>query len=525
MEIKDIIRRKFPVFFLLVFSLLVLLSCSAASPLYQSHDWTDANTYLTMGRGLLRGMAPYRDLFDHKGPMLYAIYALGALIDPKGFGGVFLLQWTGLFGTLWWLYQTARLFAAERRAMVCACAMPFFLFAAGIYYLPQNLDYGGGSAEEFCLPLFALSLWLVSRRGCRRERMRRDFLILGLSMGTVFQIKLNLTLFWAGLLLPVFLHLWAKKRWKISLIYGVQVLCGLLFSLLPYVLYALATGSLGDYVRAYIVFNHSYAVGAGGGLVWLAKRMLLQAYQTLQGTPMAAVSVLGGLLGICGIKDGSIWWKGSMCGALAALGAAVFVGRVMPYTLLPLTMFSFFAVLSLIVRVPVQKTGWGRREAYLLCTGLLLAAVIQNQTIFYKPWFCSDVPTCQQQIAQRIRSGPVKEPTLLEAGMLNRGFYNELGMIPTVRYFYLPNVTYAQSPEILDSQLEYILAGEMDYVILQGSSPDFSSQNPPQEEAIARLFRAAFAHYRLECIVPGTGAVDHLYYYLFRQREKSPAAY
>ncbi len=247
MERKDAGKNTSHVLFLLVFSLLVLLVCSATSPLYQSHDWTDANTYLTMGRGLLKGAVPYRDLFDHKGPVLYAIYALGALLDPKGFGGVFLLQWAGLLGTLWCLFRIGRLFVQEGRALVCACVAPVFLFTAGIYYLPQNLDYGGGSAEEFCLPLFCLCPVADKPWGVPGLQ-RRDFLLLGLSMGLVLQIKLNLALFWVGILLPVFLHHWAEKRWNDSLRKAIQVLGGILISLVPYVLYALGTGSLGDCV-------------------------------------------------------------------------------------------------------------------------------------------------------------------------------------------------------------------------------------------------------------------------------------
>ena len=71
---------------------VLLLFCSGTSPLYNGHDWTDANTYLTMGRGLLHGVVPYRDLFDHKGPLLYFVYALGALLSPSGFFGIYLLQ-------------------------------------------------------------------------------------------------------------------------------------------------------------------------------------------------------------------------------------------------------------------------------------------------------------------------------------------------------------------------------------------------------------------------------------------------
>ena len=350
-------RLRRPALALLLWSALVLLPCSGTSPLYAFHDWTDANTYLTMGRGLLAGAVPYRDLFDHKGPLLYAVYALGAALDPGGFAGVFCLQCLSLALTLYGVYRLALCLGSEPvPALLCACALPLFLLSAGVYYLPDALDYGGGSAEEFCLPLFSLSLWLTVRE---------------------------------------------EKP-----------------------------------------------------------------------------------------------------GGWALLALAALAGR------LPAP------------RRPALAAG-------LLLPLLLLFTASANQMLLHKPLFCSSVPTCQETIAARIRSGPYRDPTVLEAGMLSRGFYNELGLIPPVRFFYLPNIPDALHPEILDSQLSAISRRAADYVILQSGDPDVSEGWLPEDLRQARLFRAAFQQYQLEAVIPGTGAVDHLFYYLFLRRpplQTEPAA-
>ena len=62
-----------------------LLVCSLSSPLYATNDWVDANTYLTIGRAMLHGQVPYRDLADQKGPLLYVLHMLAAIIQPYGF--------------------------------------------------------------------------------------------------------------------------------------------------------------------------------------------------------------------------------------------------------------------------------------------------------------------------------------------------------------------------------------------------------------------------------------------------------
>ena len=44
--------------------------------------------FFTMGKSMLNGRVLYRDVFDHKGPVLYLLYGLAACVDNTGFGGV-----------------------------------------------------------------------------------------------------------------------------------------------------------------------------------------------------------------------------------------------------------------------------------------------------------------------------------------------------------------------------------------------------------------------------------------------------
>ena len=41
--------------FVLAAALVTMLICTKSSPLYPINDWVDANTYLTIGRGLIKG--------------------------------------------------------------------------------------------------------------------------------------------------------------------------------------------------------------------------------------------------------------------------------------------------------------------------------------------------------------------------------------------------------------------------------------------------------------------------------------
>ena len=502
-----------------LFAALVLLFCTGTSPLYNGHDWTDPNTYLTMGRGLLRGAVPYRDLFDHKGPLLYFIFALGALLHPTGFLGVFFLQVISLGTTLFFFYQIALLILGELpRAAVCAAALPFFLLAESIYYLAFNLDYGGGSAEEFCLPLLAAALWLSARCEFRGHWGRRPMLAMGVLAGCVALIKFNLVLFWVGLLLPVFLRFLFRRQWReffSSLLWGAA---GGLISTAPYLIYGVVTRSLSEFFYAYILFNRTYA--EAGSLTYLIVNAVEQAYRNLASLPILLLALISLLLGLLFLRRTPPLWRVGVLLAFGALGFSVFCGRAMLYTQLPLLLAAFPGVIALVGALP---RGWARGTGGALVSGALClalgaAAVVHNQMVFCKDFAWSGKTTCQQEIAALIRSGPYKHPTLLEAGMLNRGYYNELGITPTVYYFYLPNVSYDLHPEILDSQLAAIQEEKTDYVVLQSDLPALTPDSLPSYPIQTQICQAALDHYRLVGVVKGTGAVDHLYYHLFVRR-------
>ena len=120
----------------------VLFFCSKSSFGYPINDWSDANIYFTIGKGMTRGQVVYRDLYDHKGPLLFILYALGAAISDTSFIGVFALEALSLAAAVYAGWRTVRLFGEGRLTLL---AMP--LLAAATCCCTAFTQ--GGSAEEF----------------------------------------------------------------------------------------------------------------------------------------------------------------------------------------------------------------------------------------------------------------------------------------------------------------------------------------------------------------------------------------
>ena len=126
--------------FALLASFAVLTVCSKNSFLYPMNDWVDVNCFFTVGRGMRHGLTPYLDLYEQKGPLLYAVFALAAWISETSFLGVFLIEAACFAAFLYFSGRTAEVLSGNPLA--------FGLTAAGLGIgIPLSPAFShGGSA-------------------------------------------------------------------------------------------------------------------------------------------------------------------------------------------------------------------------------------------------------------------------------------------------------------------------------------------------------------------------------------------
>ena len=93
------------VLFIFVFLYLIgMILCSAyTSPLYSNYFGADSALFTLIGKGITEGKIVYKDLFDHKGPLLFFIEALGYFIGKST--GIFIIQCTFGIINLFLLYK------------------------------------------------------------------------------------------------------------------------------------------------------------------------------------------------------------------------------------------------------------------------------------------------------------------------------------------------------------------------------------------------------------------------------------
>lgn len=251
------VRHVFGIYMLLAFvaGLFVLVFSGTTSPLL-CEDGLDSAVFKIIGMGILQGKVPYLDLFDHKGPLLYFINALGYVLSNDGRMGLYVIQSISLFATLLFWFFIGRLFTTEIKS----------LFGTIIALTIMSCQYEGGNlGEEYMLPYASISLYLALSYFVNNGGEHHPWwnsLIYGICFGSMFMIRPNDACSQVGaILLGLTCYFIYKGYYKQLLINSVCVLVGICIVITPIIIYFGIHGALGELWYGVVVHNSLYAGG------------------------------------------------------------------------------------------------------------------------------------------------------------------------------------------------------------------------------------------------------------------------
>ena len=453
---KHISGRSFPWRILIpcVISVLMIGICSKSSPLYPMNDWVDVNCFFTVGRGIRHGLIPYLDLYEQKGPLIYFLYALAALISEESFLGVFLVE-VGCFAVF--LHYSAK--TAE---VISGAAWTYPLTAAilGLAVPITPAFSHGGSAEELMLPVLAMGIYIVAKAMTERCRIsNRDGLLLGILSAIAFWSKYTFCGLFVGLALGTALY-YLGKHWLRDLCHLVG--CFLLGILIPSVLIVLwfwAHGALPAMWEAYIQNNLTlYSQNIKSGHYDAPLQNLLN------NLPWVIPAAMGMLLAFFrrGHRLEALTW---CFGAVCLFEFTYLNGRRYPYYALILAVFGTLGpgYLGFFIQQWTKTNPWRMsRIATVLATVLVLGSPFMAYMLSPNTYLMGtekeDMP--QYRFAALIRE--TEDQTLLNAGFLDGGFYYAAGSIPVNPYFCTLNISLPEMNAAIDSAVR---SGETAYVI------------------------------------------------------------
>ncbi len=251
-----------------VATVFVFLFSLSTSPIYRDHpayagvyDGADSLHFQTDGQNWLHGRIPYRDTFDHKGPIIYLINMLGWLIGGESRYGLIPFQIIALTITLifaWKISQLVKkspLWGAMSVGLMLLCMIPGYS--------------SGNSVQEYNLPFIMMAMYYMVQYFYAKKLGEHNpwwAFAYGIAIGACLLLQLTHAIPICAGILVIFIVLASQKRWQNlgkNLLYG---LAGVLVMWVPFALYFLVNGAFGDFIYCTIIFNFSYAGNIGSWL-------------------------------------------------------------------------------------------------------------------------------------------------------------------------------------------------------------------------------------------------------------------
>ena len=229
-------------------SLVMLLFTSKSSPFYPFNDWVDANAFLTVGKSIMRGLVPYKDIFEQKGPLLYLIFGIASLMSSTSFIGVFILEVIFMSFTLYFSYLIMRMFLSKRISLLL---LPVFLM---LLVTCKSFSHGA-SSEEFMLLFEAITLYYFIRHFRERRLTNKEYIIVGVLAGIVLLIKYTLFGLWISFIGLTILDDFLNKEYQNGMKKAFYYLIGFLIPIIITFIYFGINHGIKDFINVYFVIN------------------------------------------------------------------------------------------------------------------------------------------------------------------------------------------------------------------------------------------------------------------------------
>lgn len=168
---------------------------------------TDTSVWIQIAKEMVDGKMVYRDLFDHKGPVLFILFSL--FFRVGGITGIWVLQCIFLGISIWMCFKCTEKLTSHLMVRIYATAITIF----GLSIFGSGEDF---SVEEICLPFMFISLFIFISYFCDVQKTIKkiNIFILGGCAGTVFFLRQNQIALWVAFVIIVFVQNLYMKRYK-----------------------------------------------------------------------------------------------------------------------------------------------------------------------------------------------------------------------------------------------------------------------------------------------------------------------
>jgi len=231
------------------------------APFSNEVHYIDSSVFIYTAKQMIAGQLVYKEVFDHKGLMLYFLNIIGLKIFNGNLVGIWVLQFFCYLLTTTFLYKTLRFFYNKKISILSITTVLLY---------QSVIDFGGNITETWALPFTSIALYIFTQYFVKQKQFSvvQLFLLSSTFILTLF-LRPNLVSLWGAFGIVVIFDLIQSKRWTDILFYTFYILIFCLLTIMPFFLYVYLKGIVKDSIFSMFTFNFIYSskTGMGSGII------------------------------------------------------------------------------------------------------------------------------------------------------------------------------------------------------------------------------------------------------------------
>jgi hypothetical protein len=261
----------------------------------------DNGVFLYGGQQLLAGQTPYIDFWDHKGPLIYFIDALGLLIGKGSRWGVWGVELIFLFLTAAGIYRTSRVYWDKSSGIIAVIYWTYVLGQVGHYIYFHDTNY----TEAYSLLFNVISVYFWSLASSSRH-YKWCYLAMGASASFSLLLRPNNVGIQASLILVDFIIAISRRGFNKFVKKAAFFALGASIILVACAVWFLSRGALSTMVDAVLNYNLYYTQkNQVKGFATSYNELAVESLSKLGWFPLVSYGILALLWGYKQSKDKS----------------------------------------------------------------------------------------------------------------------------------------------------------------------------------------------------------------------------
>ena len=229
--------------------LILSVFCFMSNP-FANSSGTDGSVFAYVGRALIKGDVPYLNVFDHKGPLIYAINALGYVLC-NNYLGIWVFESFLFCGAFIFLYRFLSFYVKEGRYICAAigCTVLLYMMCA----------FGGNMTETYAFPII-LIMMIVFYENVLAERQLSYVVagFMGVGTGLILLLRPNMAALSIVIAIYVTKVCFSTRNFIRFILTVLHGFVGMVISMMPFYLWLQIKGAGNAFVECYIDFNFTY---------------------------------------------------------------------------------------------------------------------------------------------------------------------------------------------------------------------------------------------------------------------------